>query len=113
MKVVRFVRFTCVIIYTEESVDVPQTCTFIEVTSNFLSPVRGYAERECMSLRSVPYGQLASRQSQHIIFEPPPSFRASGGVCRSRACQLNICSTIYKTPYNIFVRGTPMGCLLR
>lgn len=48
---VRFVRFTCVIIYTEESVDVPQTCTFIEVTSNFLSPVRGYAERECMSLR--------------------------------------------------------------
>ena len=53
MKVVRFVRFTCVIIYTEESVDVPQTCTFIEVTSNFLSPVRGYAERECMSLRSA------------------------------------------------------------
>ena len=46
MKVVRFVRFTCVIIYTEESVDVPQTCTFIEVTSNFLSPVRGYAGRE-------------------------------------------------------------------
>nr|DAP71809.1 MAG TPA: hypothetical protein [Caudoviricetes sp.] len=24
---------------------------FHEVTSNFLSPVRGYAERECMSLR--------------------------------------------------------------
>lgn len=43
------------------------------------------------------------------MFEPPPSFRASGGVCRSRACQLNICSTIYKTPYNIFVRGTPNG----
>ena len=58
-----------------------------------------------MSLRSVPYGQLVFRQSQHIIFEPPPSFRASGGVCRSRACQLNICSTIYKTPYNIFTRA--------
>lgn len=27
---------------------------FIEVTSNFLSPERGYAERECMSLRSAP-----------------------------------------------------------
>lgn len=38
-----------------------------------------------MSLRSVPYGQLVARKSQHIIFEPPPSFRASGGVCRSRA----------------------------
>lgn len=58
-----------------------------------------------MSLRSVPYGQLVFRQSQHIIFEPPPSFRASGGVCRLRACQLNICSTIYKTPYNIFTRA--------
>ena len=38
---VTFVTFHYVIIYTEESVDVPQTCTFIEVTSNFLSPVRG------------------------------------------------------------------------
>lgn len=53
---VTFVTFHYVIIYTEESVDVPQTCTFIEVTSNFLSPVRGYAERECMSLRFVPTG---------------------------------------------------------
>lgn len=64
---VRFVRFTCVIIYTEESVDVPQTCTFIcfNLSKIFTqSPFEGYAERECMSLRSVPYGQLVFRQSQ-------------------------------------------------
>ncbi len=51
---VTFVTFHYVIIYTEESVDVPQTCTFIEVTSNFLSPVRGYAGRERASLTSAP-----------------------------------------------------------
>ena len=54
MKVVRFVRFTCVIIYTEESVDVPQTCTFIEVISNFLSPVRGLCRESEPPLRPAP-----------------------------------------------------------
>lgn len=51
---VTFVTFYYVIIYTEESVDVPQTCTFIEVTSNFLSPERGYAGRERASSTSAP-----------------------------------------------------------
>lgn len=85
--------------------------SFVLTSPKFLHKAlsRAYTERECMSLRSAPYGQLAARKSQHIIFEPPPSrelySRASGGVCRSRACQLNICSTIYKTPYNIFTRA--------
>ena len=72
---VTFVTFHYVIIYTEESVDVPQTCTFIEVTSNFLSPERGLC-----------------RESEPPLRPAPP---------------------FYKTPYNIFTRGTPMGCLLR
>lgn len=58
--------------------------SFVLTSPKFLHKAlsRAYAERECMSLRSAPYGQLVIRQSQHIIFEPPPSFRASGGVCR-------------------------------
>lgn len=85
--------------------------SFVLTSPKFLHKAlsRAYAEREYMSLRFAHTVSWFSRQSQHIIFEPPPSFRASGGVCRSRACQLNICSTIYKTPYNIFARGTPMG----
>lgn len=57
---------------------------FVLTSPKFLHKAlsRAYAERECMSLRSAPYGQLVARKSQHIIFEPPPSFRASGGVCR-------------------------------
>lgn len=93
--------------------------SFVLTSPKFLHKAlsRAYAERECMSLRSAPCGQLVARKSQHIIFEPPPSrelySRASGGVCRSRACQLRPAPPFYKTPYNIFTRGTPMGCLLR
>lgn len=35
--------------------------------------------------------------------------RGESSVCRSKACQLDICSNIYLTPYNIFARGTPNG----
>ena len=81
--------------------------SFVLTSPKFLHKAlsRAYAEREYVSLRFAHPVSWFSRQSQHIIFEPPPSFRASGGVCRSRACQLNICSTIYKTPYNIFTRA--------
>lgn len=54
---VTFVTFHYVIIYTEESVDVPQTCTFIcfNLSKIFLHKAlsRAYAERECMNLRSA------------------------------------------------------------
>ena len=35
--------------------------------------------------------------------------RGESSVCRSKASQLDICSNIYLTPYNIFARGTPNG----
>lgn len=85
--------------------------SFVLTSPKFLHKAlsRAYAERECMSLRFAHTVSWFSDKASSIILEPPPSrelySRASGGVCRSRACQLNICSTIYKTPYNIFTRA--------
>lgn len=61
--------------------------SFVLTSLKFLHKAlsRAYAEREYVSLRFAHTVSWFSRQSQHIIFEPPPSFRASGGVCSSKA----------------------------
>ena len=51
-----------------------------------------------------------SDKASSIIFEPPPSFRASGGVCRSRASHRSDLLHHLQNSLNYFHKG---GCILR
>lgn len=89
--------------------------SFVLTSPKFLHKAlsRAYAERECMSLRFAHTVSWFSDKASSIILEPPPSFRASGGVCRLRACQLRPAPPFTKLLKLFSQEALRTGCLLR